>query len=191
MRGGFPAKGSNLLSLYLHTHSFVHLKDDGAEMDLQDRHADSRITLVACCAYIPVAQKLAAYTSQQGKVGTCVSESSRALPNFPWCHLLGWPQAHSVLLRLHAPVWRSHDTRHEWNVKPSAVWVWHQAELDLGPVFTIRTAHLISANLIFLICTTGTKILAHQVFVGIEWNNACKKSFQGRATCLLLLYSSG
>lgn len=167
-RGGFPAKGSNLPSLYLHTHSFVPLKDDGAEMDLQGRHADSRITLVACCAYIPEAQKLAAHTSQQGKVGTCVSESSRALPNFPWCHLLGWPQAHSVLLLLHAPVWE--EPRYKAWVKREAISSLGLASgrTRLGPAFTIWTAHLISANLIFLICTTGTKMLAYQVSCG-DW----------------------
>lgn len=70
-------------SLCLHTHLFVPLKDDSAEMDLQDRLADSRIMLVACCAYIPEAQELTTHTSQQGQVGMCISESSRALPNFP------------------------------------------------------------------------------------------------------------
>lgn len=44
-------------------------------------------------------------TYQQEQGGMRVSESSRALSNFPWYHLLGWPQAHSVLRLLHLPIW--------------------------------------------------------------------------------------
>lgn len=57
------------LSLPTYTHSFVPLKDEGAERVIPSG---------LCATYIPEDQEMAAQTSQQEPEGACVSEQQRS-----------------------------------------------------------------------------------------------------------------
>lgn len=86
MRGGFPGKGSNPPSLYLHTDacSFVPLKDEDTERVVsQDGLADSRIMMVACLYLHPRASGSGNANQPAGVQGHMCLVGRRALPSLP------------------------------------------------------------------------------------------------------------
>lgn len=82
MRGGFPGKGSNLPALYLHTHSFVPLKGEGADRVIPRVDLPTPGWWLVCHLLYPRGSGSGNTNQPAVPEGTGVSESNSALPNF-------------------------------------------------------------------------------------------------------------